>query len=474
MPKTTRNKILLYNPKAVFFTMPLGLLTVGSALDSEKYEVVIVDGRLVKDPVKAILQHIDDALCLGVTVLTGGPIRDALKVSRLAKNRRPDLPVIWGGWHPSLFPLECLQEAGIDVTVQGQGEITFAQLAERLAPGQSLAEVKGLAHKENGAPVQNLPRPLTDMNALPAHNYDLIPVERYFKLKGQRQLDYISSTGCHFRCAFCADPFVFNRKWTAIEPRRLGEEIEQLWKKYHFEDLAFQDETFFTFNKRVVEIAEEFLHRNLKFTWTGTLRADQGFRLDDEVLALCKKSGLRRVMIGVESGSQEVLDWLKKDITIEQVFDSAEKCARHNIGAIFPFIVGFPDEPEESVTATMQMIKELRAMSPDFETVVFFYQPYPGSPIADMVKEKGYPMPKTLEQWADFDYVGSYGSWVSKDKWQKVQRFKFYSRFAWGGNSTPWHQALQRLARWRCDRNFYDFPFEKVVVEWIRPPESLS
>ncbi len=150
---------------------------------------------------------------------------------------------------------------------------------------------------------------MRDMNGLPAHNYEFLPVERYFKLKGERQLDYISSTGCFFRCAFCADPFVFKRRWTGLEPARMGEEIEALWHRYHFVDLAFQDETFFTYRERVIAVAEEFLRRlgagngvptNQSFTWTATMRADQGERLGDDTMALCVRSGLRRVMIGVE------------------------------------------------------------------------------------------------------------------------------------------------------------------------------
>ena len=101
-----RQKIVLYNPKAVFFTMPLGLLAIGSALDPDRYDVRIIDGRLVADPKAAVLEEIDDALCLGVTVLTGAPIDDALQVLRAAKAARPELPTICGGWHPSLFPTE--------------------------------------------------------------------------------------------------------------------------------------------------------------------------------------------------------------------------------------------------------------------------------------------------------------------------------------------------------------------------------
>jgi anaerobic magnesium-protoporphyrin IX monomethyl ester cyclase len=468
-----RHKVVLYNPESVFYTMPLALLAVGSYLDPQKYEVRILDSRLEQDPVGAVLAEIDDALCLGLSVLTGAPIRDALAITRAAKARRPDLPIVWGGWHPSLFPTATLDEPNIDVTVQGQGEITFGELVQRLASGEELAGLRGTSIRVDGRARQNPPRPLVDMNTLPTYNYDLLSVERYFKLKGQRQLDYISSTGCHFRCAFCADPFVYKRGWVALDPARMGEEIEALWRRYRFDDLAFQDETFFTYRDRIVALAEEILRRGLRFTWTGTLRADQGFRLSDDVIELCVRSGLRRVMIGVESGSQEMLDWMTKDVTVEQILSSAEKCVRHGIGVIFPFIVGFPSETDASVKATLAMIKRLRAMSPQFETPIFYFKPYPGSRITEDVVRKGYKLPDTLEGWAEFDFVGSAGPWVSAEKYEMIERFKFYNRFAWGPETWP-RWPLQKIARWRCRRDFYHVPVEKLVVERLKPLPRLS
>ena len=128
-----RLKVLLYNPYAVFFTMPLALLAIGSELDPAVYEVVTVDARIDPDAENTVLSHIDEALCLGVTVLTGAPISDALRISRAAKRARRDLPVVWGGWHPSMFSRECLLEPSVDVTVRGQGEETFAEIVQRLA-----------------------------------------------------------------------------------------------------------------------------------------------------------------------------------------------------------------------------------------------------------------------------------------------------------------------------------------------------
>jgi anaerobic magnesium-protoporphyrin IX monomethyl ester cyclase len=469
----TRHKVVLYNPQAVFHTMPLALLAVGSGLDPERFEVRIVDGRLEDDPIARVLEEVKDAVCLGETVLTGAPIRDALAVSRAVKAARPKLPVIWGGWHPSLFPTDTLAEPSVDITVQGQGENTFVELVERLANGEDAAAVPGTASRVNGEPIQHLPRALSSMDALPSANYELIPVERYFQLKGDRQLDYIASTGCYFRCAYCADPFVYKRRWVGLAPERVGEEAEALWKRYHFTDLAFQDETFFTFEKRVVAIAEQFLSRNLRFTWTATLRADQADRLGEGVLALCRRSGLRRVMIGVESGSQEMLDWMSKDITVEQVLFAADQCRRQGIGAIFPFIVGFPSESDESVEATLRLVKTLRSMSSSFETPIFYYQPYPGSRIAADVVAAGYQLPSTLEEWANFDFVGAWPPWVSPEKHTLVERFKFYNRFAWGPSTWP-RRPLQAIARWRCSRDFYRLPLEKLLVDRLKPLPKLS
>jgi anaerobic magnesium-protoporphyrin IX monomethyl ester cyclase len=468
------NKVVLYNPRAVFYTMPLALLAIGSHLDPERYEVVIVDGRLESDPIAAVRAHLDGALCLGVTVLTGAPIADAVALSRAAKAHRPDLPVVWGGWHPSMFGRECLEEPSVDVTVQAQGEITFHEICDRLAAGESLVGCLGCTFRaEDGEVRQNPPRPLQDLNRLRPHDYRLLPVERYYGLKGKRQLDYISSQGCAFRCAFCADPFVYNRKWVGLEPARMGEEIEALWRRYRFDDLSFQDETYFTYAPRVEAVADEFLRRSLPITWAATMRADQGARLSEDVMAKCKRSGLRRVIVGVESGSQEMMDRIKKDIKLEQVFESAERCLRHGVNVIFPFIVGFPGESDESVQASLDVAKRLRALSPGFETPIFYFKPYPGSTLTDDAVRDGYVLPRTLEEWARFDFIGSAGPWVSPERHRLIERFKFYQRIAWN-RTASWKRPIQILARWRLERDAYGLPVEKLVGDWLWPQAEMS
>ena len=466
-------KVVLYNPRAVFWTMPLALVAVGSALDRERYEVVVVDGRL--EPDETLFAHLEDALCLGMTVLTGAPLGEALAISRAVRRRLPDLPIIWGGWHPSLFPELCAAEPAVTAAVVGQGEETFREVVERLDQSRSLAGVPGCVWRnEVGQVIVNSPRPMQDLNSLPAHDYDLFPVEKYFHHKGRRQLDYISSQGCRFRCNFCADPAVYKRAWSGLAPERMVDEIGTLWRRYRFTDLAFQDETYFTYEERVAAVAEGFLADGLDFTWFGTMRADQGRRLDEQILALCRRSGLTRVMIGLEAGSQETIDWIQKDIRIEDMWVTAEKLVRHGIGATINVIVGFPGEPAESVAETLRVARELRAISPAFELALFYFKPYPGNPIAQRLQAEGYRFPETLEAWADFDYIGSSNEWLTDEQKGEIEDFNFYQRLGYGRRRHLFLRPLQWLARRRVERGAYALPVERRAAEWLRPRQALS
>jgi radical SAM superfamily enzyme YgiQ (UPF0313 family) len=451
--------VVLYNPRAVFYTMPLALVALASALDREAIEVVIIDGRLEHDAVSRVVAAADGAICLGVSVLTGAPIHDALAVSRAVKAAHPGCTVVWGGWHPSLFPADCLAEDAVDCVVTGQGEDTFRAVIERLCRGERCSGRLGGSA-------------LRDLNELPRHDYTLLPVERYFALKGRRQVDYISSQGCRFRCAFCADPAVYARGWSGLAPERIADEVGELAQRYAVEEIAFQDETFFTHRARIERLAELFLARGLNVAWTATLRADQAYRLGEPLLAACVRAGLRRVMIGVESGSQGTLDRLQKDLKLAHVQAAAEMCARHGLGVIFNFIVGFPDESDESVNATLALAKALRRMHPRFETPIFYYRPYPGNPIADEAHARGYQFPRGLSGWADFDYVGDRGPWMSATRWQHIERFKFYARHAW--QPGVWRWPLRAAARFRCEHDWYGVPVEKALVELLRPRQQVS
>jgi anaerobic magnesium-protoporphyrin IX monomethyl ester cyclase len=470
-----KHTIVLYNPDAVFYTMPLALIAIGSYFDSAKYNVIIIDGRLETNPIKKIVDALlNNGVCFATSVLTGSPIKDALDVSKKVKDKFPNMPVVWGGWHPSLFPQQTLNNVNIDVVVKGQGEVTFGELIECFVNKQPLEGVNGICYKKNGLFTENAERVMEDINKFPEFNYDLIDVKAYMKLSGRKQLDYISSQGCRFRCSFCADPFMYNRGWYGYSPQRMVDEIESLWKKYQFNHVHFQDETFFTNSKRVKAIAEEFIKRKLPITWFGTMRADQGVRLPDDIWKLCKESGLEKVMIGMEAGTQEMLDWMQKDIKLEHIYEAAEKCIKYNIAVNFSIIVGFPGETEDSISATLNVVRKLRKMSSAFQTNIFYFKPYPGNKIADELLANNYKFYNTLEEWSDFDYVGTQKSeWISEEKIKEIENFKFYQKLAYNKPTLPLI-IFQKFANWRIEHKAYQFPFELKLKDWLKPEQKMS
>jgi radical SAM superfamily enzyme YgiQ (UPF0313 family) len=179
-------------------------------------------------------------------------------------------------------------------------------------------------------------------------------------------------------------------------------------------------------------------------------------------------------MIGMEAGSQETIDWIQKDIKVEDMWITAEKLIRHNIGAIINVIVGFPGEPPESVAESLRVARELRAMSSNFELAVFYFKPYPGNPIAERLRAQDYRFPASLEEWANFDYIGSGNDWLTEAQKREIEHFKFYQRFAYSGNRHPLRWPLQKLSRWRVENKAYALPLDRKLVEWLKPTQALS
>ena len=139
----------------------------------------------------------------------------------------------------------------------------------------------------------------------------------------------------------------------------------------------------------------------------------------------------------------------------------------------FPFIVGFPKESDASVKETVRVALKLNSMSSNFQTPVFYFKPYPGTKITDEVIKEGYQLPKTVHEWSDFDFVGSSGPWVSSEKYNFFEKFKFYSKIAYS-NQKLLYKPLQLLAKARCKNGFYKFPIEKKLADILFKKQQLA
>ncbi len=465
--KRHKRPVVLYNPRNESHILPLALVHIGSMLPGRS--VVIVDGRVEVAPEARIAALAEDALCLGVTVLTGSPILDALRVTRIAKGCRPDLPVIWGGWHPSLLPEQCLASGVVDACAVGQGEWTFAEAVARIEAGSSLELVPGLVWRRGDEMVRNPPRRFEDVNGFNPADFELLDMERHFRFRGVRRLDFCSSQGCPFQCSFCADPMVFKQRWSGLRAERVVDEIAAHTERYRLDEVFFNDDNFFTDLRRTDAICRGFLAQGVRVRWFGTGRADLLRRLTDDQLRLLKESGCYKVNVGAESGSKELLKTIKKGTLVEEVLETAEKLHRAGIGARFSFIAGFPREPKESLGETFRVVKALRDIDRSFETPIYFYAPYPGTDLAQRMPALGFEAPQRLEDWENVDLEHSIGPWISDPVRKWVPRYNFYLRH---GYERPNGNAARRLLHWaaraRVKAGFYGLDVERRVVDFAR------
>ncbi len=204
-------KVVLFLPpySGKILTAPLGLLSLAGSLRQAGFEPRIIDGALDRDYRRRILEEIEDCLCFGVSLLTGPMILDAIEVSRMVKRARPDLTIIFGGWHPSLESGQTLREDFVDAVVRHQGEATLVEILLRLESGKSLDLVSGCWFKRQGRIIQNPDRPAVPISELPAPAYDLIDFDAYERATG------VPSENCPTRRVSAAPtPATTARTWS--------------------------------------------------------------------------------------------------------------------------------------------------------------------------------------------------------------------------------------------------------------------
>jgi len=335
--------------------LPLGLLTVASPLVRDGYRVVVYDENFEED-IKTKLQVLkDDIIAIGITAQTGYEIVGGVRMSKYAKETLK-VPTIWGGWHPSTVPRQTAENIYVDFVVKGAGQQTLLDLIKAINNDLSFKDIESILYKKNGNIFENRTRRLMDINNYPLPSYDLVDVEKYIQdgcnkgtgisndvhFKKERMLMYVTSYGCVHRCRYCAATSVFNRQITLLKAETVGEQLESLVKKYNIQTIFFIDSNFFASAERVKKICNEILKRRLNIKYVADPRVDHIMRWDGSVLPLLKKSGCVWLGVGSESGSQNILDYMQKDIKASDIMKAARKVLAAGIDVTFFFMFAMP------------------------------------------------------------------------------------------------------------------------------------
>lgn len=462
-------------------TPPLGTLAIAGVLERAGMPFLHIDQRTQPDTEKVVLDAVRaGALCVAVSGQTGPQITYAIALIRAVKAEFPRFPVIWAGWHGSILPEQTLAHGDVDILIRGQGEATTLEVLERLRAGASIDGCAGAGHKEDGRPVMNEERAMVDLDGLPPMAYHLLDLKRYpgpahrRPSPKDRYTTFRSSQGCPWRCAYCADPLVFSRRWKKLSPLRTVDELQTLVEKHGVTYVDFVDDTFIIDPTRTEAIAKEMIRRKLPLKWSACARTGMIAKLSDAAWATLAESGCDLIHPGIEASTQEMLDFIHKDEKAENSLLAARKLAKAGISGLYGFMTGFPGEPEAMVEETFKTVKELKEIDPNNIMPINFYVPYPGNVLYDRSKEKGFEPPTKLEEWANFGTrAGKATPWLTKGFKEKVMKHdKFYlpaaypsraMQFKMENSSLPirlTYWLLHKVAKFRVSRDWYAFDLD--------------
>lgn len=376
---TTKYQLAFLN----FTAPPLGLGYIAAVLEENGYtNIQILDSHALAISFETYRNYIKrcNPDYIGIQALTPN-FYDALKAARLAKEENVTM-VTLGGYHPTAMPEECLTlgKGFIDLVFRGEAEYSTLEFIQCIERGKDWKKVDGISYiDKNNQIVHNPPAPLIkDLDSLPLPSRHLLPMDKY-RIFGSSfpATSVITSRGCPYSCDFCSVSAFHNSKWRPRSPEKIADEIRFLREVMDLKATAFVDDLFFISKRRVKKLSRE-LSRIKDIYWGATTRADIG---EFELLNLMRRAGCRLVFVGVESGSQMILDNIHKKTSINQIenyFDNTRKARMDSLASVS---FGFPGETRQSIIETIDWI--INRLDPSL-ALFTLATPYPGT---DFYKE---------------------------------------------------------------------------------------
>jgi len=376
----------------------IGIASIAAVLLKNNIKTIVIDPQVmsledVKNKIKGFNPDI-----VGIPAYTS-EIHDAADTARCVKEIINDVLTVVGGPHCSAIPVETLKEFdSFDIATVGEGEFIMLDLAS----GKKLEKIDGIVYRNNGKIIQNKPRKLiSDLDSLPMPAWHLYDMKKYrggglssgFGKKDESlEIPVEGARGCPFNCIFCYR--VTGRNIRFKSAKKIVDEVERNVNEYGATKIFFIEGTFAVNRKIAMEMLEELIRRGIhqKITWSTGTRSDITNR---ELLLKMKESGCNFIGYGVESGCQEILDKIKKGITLDQITKSFEMSKEVGIKTEANFIIGHPFETEESVLKTIEFAKNLNADYANFAILV----PFPGTKIVEMARKKSGGLKILSKDW---------------------------------------------------------------------------
>lgn len=427
------NKVLLFYPsfsevnqeKTLYTDIPLSVVALAQKLHN-KFHIMIIDERI--DYSFDIADKLKDVFAVGISATTSYQIINGLKFARSVRNYNKNIKIIWGGWHPSLMSCETIEHELVDIIIIGQGEIILASLLTNMKQENDMNIVPNIIYKsKDGDVVKTKQKLFMDLQMPPTmiDGYKYISIENYIHngWGNQKVLGYESSRGCPFACSFCSISAIFQKKWYGLPSENVVYDIRYLKEKYNIDAIHFFDNNFFVDRTRAFDIANKLKLNKVDIKWDGTVVIKQFLKFTQKEMEFLKSSGFYRIIVGIESGDEEVLNKINKKHSNDEVLEVVKRCKEYGILPSLSFMVGFPWNPEKDTANTIRLIEQIKKINSNTEILLFAFSPYLGTPLYEIAKEYHMKFPSCLESWSEFTYDKTNTPWVSNQLKRKIERY---------------------------------------------------
>ncbi len=391
---------------------PLGILSLSAYLKKKGHKIYFIDLKFSRDYYEEIKKIMPDVIAYSIT--TGK--HNFYKKLNIKLKKRFNFFAVFGGPHCTFFP-EFIKEDGVDAISKGEGEFAFAELLDKFEKNEDIRFIKNVDIKINGVIYQNEVRNLIpDLDILPYPDRELINRYKHYRKMHRRYI--LTGRGCPYNCAYCFN-HSYNRlyagKGNIIRKRSVDsviKELKEIEEGYKPKRFQFVDDTFILDRKWTLDFCKRY-EEEIKLPFICYTRVNL---VDEEIIKALKEAGCITVLFAIESGNDYIRnEVLKRNISEEQILNTAGLCSKYKLKTYIQNMVGLPDETLEKVWETIRLNIKCK---PSYSWVSIF-QPYPKTDLCDYSIAKGYYEKKEIDLFNESYY---YKSLMNMKDIRKIER----------------------------------------------------
>lgn len=415
--------------------VPYSLMFIADALIQQGLvDVEIFDANGQSDDIfkEMVTREKARLLVVGFSIMTGGAqIRHAIELAGWLSRHVPNALKIFGGPHVNVLPEQTIRHLVVDCCIVGVGQIAFPIAVEAILGLQSWDAVPGVWRKLSSGDVL-MPSSMvsSQWKLQPVYNWSCFDLSSYVRQEeavADRTLNYISSYGCCYQCQFCYEQ-IYQNKYHCLSASQILDDFEYMKSSYDLGGIKIYDANFFVNKPRVEEFMRGYKQRSISLKWAASIHPRDILVLQKrnrDFLSELHQSGCTRLLIGAESGDDDVLkQTIRKSVTAKEISDCACMVDLSGIRGAYTFILGFPQESRKQKDNTLELARSIFELPSAPEIRFHGFQPYPGTPLFDVAVKGGFVAPTNLEDWSDCDYYENLQNpWLDEDDKAIIERF---------------------------------------------------